>query len=110
MASPTDPAVRWLVDQADPAVRVQASRDLLEQRLGDVVVESSSVVQGLLAGLIDNRSVGKPYGKWWGLHWRLVSLVELGIPAENDAAQLGADLLLEHWSKPGRLPWPGPFS
>ncbi len=36
-----------------------------------------------------------PYKKWDGAHWRLVSLVELGIPAHEPRAVAAADQVLQ---------------
>ena len=41
-----------------------------------------------------------PYSKWGGSHWRLVSLVELGIPAGNRAARAAANDVLRWIASP----------
>ncbi|KQY43838.1 hypothetical protein [Cellulomonas sp. Root137] len=94
-----DPAVTWLVEQADPAVARLAHRDLLGEPVGDA--PASRVVQRLLTGLDD--SVRAPYVKWTGAHWRLVSLVELGVAEDEPAVMHAADALLGYWSRPQRL-------
>ncbi|WP_421741638.1 hypothetical protein [Cellulomonas sp.] len=94
-----DPAVTWLVEQADPAVARLARRDLLGEPVGDP--PASRVVQGLLTGLGD--SARAPYVKWTGAHWRLVSLVELGVAEDEPAVTQAADALLGYWSRPQRL-------
>lgn len=94
-----DPAVTWLVEQADPAVARLARRDLLGEPVGDA--PASRVVRRLLTGLDD--SVRAPYVKWTGAHWRLVSLVELGVAEEEPAVMHAADALLGYWSRPQRL-------
>ena len=42
------------------------------------------------------------YAKWSGAHWRLVSLVELGVPTWQPEALAVCDLVLSHWAKPQR--------
>jgi hypothetical protein len=78
-----DAAVARLVADTDPAVRALARRDLLNDPADEGVL-SSRLVRGLLAGLEDRDALAHPYGKWSGAHWRLVSLVELGLPAGFD--------------------------
>jgi hypothetical protein len=80
-----DAAVARLVSDADPAVRAAARHDLLEDAADEDVL-SSRLVRGLLTGLEDRDTLARPYGKWHGAHWRLVSLVELGIPAGYEPA------------------------
>ena len=62
---------------------------------------SSPVVKGLLADLKDSSS--RPYAKWRGAHWRLVSLVELGCPAGEPRVIAVCQAVLDHWSDPLRL-------
>jgi hypothetical protein len=41
-----------------------------------------------------------PYFKWTGAHWRLVSLVELGVPARNPACRAAAGHVLDWIATP----------
>ncbi len=43
-----------------------------------------------------------PYSKWTGSHWRLISLIELGVPASNRAARAAAGNVLGWIAKPSR--------
>jgi hypothetical protein len=53
------------------------------------------MIDGLLAGQRPDGSFGvHPYKKWIGSHWRLVSLVELGVARTSRAAHAAADDLL----------------
>ena len=59
----------------------------------------------MLDGLLsDQRADGgfgvHPYSKWKGAHWRLVSLVELGIPRTNRAAKAAANTVLDWIAAP----------
>lgn len=83
-----DAAVDRLLESSEPAIRRLARRELLgEESTEDVL--GGELVQTLLV----ERDV-HPYGKWGGAHWRLVSLVELGIPAgEPRALRAGEQVL-----------------
>jgi hypothetical protein len=100
--APAAVAARLATD-ADPAVGVLARRDLLGELAPDGDVLLSPIVRGLLAGLADPRVTARPYAKWTGAHWRLVSLVELGIPAGYEPAVRAAEAVLDCWAAPDRL-------
>jgi hypothetical protein len=87
-------AGRLAVD-ADPAVRVLARCDLRGEPARDEDVLPSPIVRGLLTGLEDPAVPARPYRKWTGAHWRLVSLVELGIPAGYGPAVRAAEAVLD---------------
>ena len=78
-----EPAVEWLLESDEPGVRFQAERDLLDvdrPRDAEAVLDGP-LVRTLLSGQQpDGGFGGHPYAKWSGAHWRLVSLVELGVP------------------------------
>ena len=97
--SATDPAVAWLLDAGDQAVRALACRELLGRPTSAEAAMSSPLVQTLLT----NPFRTNPYAKWSGAHWRLVSLVELGVPAGQPEALAVCDLVLDHWATPQRL-------
>src|ERR687891_736080 len=83
-----DAVAARLAADADPAIRSLARRDLLGDPAPDEDVLRSPLVRGLLAGLEDRAILERPYAKWTGAHWRLVSLVELGVPAGHGPAPL----------------------
>jgi hypothetical protein len=62
------------------------------------------MIAGLLRGQRSDGSFGvTPYTKFTGAHWRLVSLVELGVPRTNAAARAAArnELgWLDDWTRP----------
>ena len=73
-----DPGLQWLLASSDPAVRNLAGSDLLGSPFDRAAPLQSPRVQKLLPP-----HPGHPYGnKWKGAHWRLVSLVELGVGPE----------------------------
>jgi hypothetical protein len=90
-------AIHWLLDSSDPAVRMLARRDLLDERIEATgAVLDSPRVRALLDGQQSDGGFGvHPYRKWIGAHWRLVSLVELGIPAGVPRALRAAETVLD---------------
>jgi hypothetical protein len=59
------------------------------------------MIAGLFRGQRPDGSFGvHPYSKWTGAHWRLVSLVELGIPRSNAAARAAARTVLDWIAAP----------
>ncbi len=94
MRAESDPAVRWLLSSADPAVRYLALTevcgvcpDSAEAARLRRAISRSPRVRALLAGQDrDGGFGGHPYRKWTGAHWRLASLVDLGIPAGHSAS------------------------
>lgn len=65
-------------------------------------------VRALLSGQDSDGGFGKgPYSKWTGSHWRLVSLVELGIPGGHKRALAASDDVLR-WLHRGEHARPAP--
>src|SRR5664279_5733780 len=97
MEDKTGDAVNWLLSSAEPAVRLLARRDLLgEDDVHTDEVLDGSMVRTLLSGQCRDGGFGvHPYRKWAGAHWRLVSLVELGIPAGEQRALRAAHTVLD---------------
>jgi hypothetical protein len=81
-------AVARLLESPEPAIRRLARRDLLGEESADDPLDGP-LVQTLL---VDHDV--HPYGKWRGAHWRLVSLVELGVPAGEPRAVAAAESVL----------------
>jgi hypothetical protein len=88
-------AIDRLLDSPEPAVRRLARRDLLGEESADDVL-GGELVQALLV----DRGV-HPYAKWGDAHWRLVSLVELGVPAGEPRALEAAEQVLAWLSGAG---------
>src|SRR5687767_2364939 len=94
-----DPGIGWLLSSRDPSVRYFALTDLLGKTNRARAVQEAKAaiprgprVRALFAGQQPDGSFGKgPYSKWTGAHWRLVSLVELGIPSGHKRALKAAD-------------------
>ena len=98
-----DPAVRWLLASDDPSVRYLTMVDLLDEPLSfDEVREvrqrlpEGPRVKALLAGQQADGGFGVgPYQKWRGAHWRLISLVELGVDGGDPRAVAAAHQVLD---------------
>ncbi len=109
-----DPGVQWLKDSTDPSVRFLTLTELLGRspRSHEVIVARKRILEGpRVRALFAGQRAGKrrsggslathgagfgvhPYKKWDGAHWRLVSLVELAIPAGEPRACAAADQVL----------------
>ena len=99
MAANADAAtIDWLLASDEPAIRFLTRRDLLEERADDDAarVLDGALVRGLFEGQ-DERGgwTADPYRKWAGAHWRLVSLVELGVPPREPRAVAAAETVLD---------------
>lgn len=92
-----------LLEGSDPAVWAMCRRELLREDVPADDALTSPVVGGLLAGILDDGARRKPYRKWTGAHWRLVSLVELGLPAGHRVGVAACDSVLDHWAGVRRL-------
>jgi hypothetical protein len=96
-------AVEWLLRSEDPSIRYFTFTDILDKPEQSLKVEktrglipSGPRVRILLDGQQSDGGFGvHPYQKWTGAHWRLVSLVELGVPSEFGPAVRATDLVLE---------------
>jgi len=97
MDDKTGDAIGWLLSSAEPAIRLLARRDLLGEDAGPAEeVLAGPMVRTLLSGQRGDGGFGvHPYRKWTGAHWRLVSLVELGIPAGEPRALRAAGTVLD---------------
>ena len=95
--SVTVSGVDWLLASDEPGIVAQAKRDLLDEH---APVEAARVVEGpkvrtLLEGQQADGGFGTHvYAKWGGAHWRLVSLVELGVPSGEPRCLAAAETVL----------------
>jgi hypothetical protein len=91
-------AVDWLLASDEPGIVAQAKRDLLDE---PAPPEAGRVLEGpkvrsLLAGQRADGGFGtNVYAKWGGAHWRLVSLVELGVPPGEPRCVAAAETVLD---------------
>jgi hypothetical protein len=89
-------AIEWLLNSREPAIRYLVRHDVIGKATAypeDVL--AGPIARGLLHGQRTDGSFGvHPYKKWGGAHWRLVSLVELGIPSGDTRARAAAETVL----------------
>jgi hypothetical protein len=83
-----DRPIAWLLESPEPAIRRLARRDLLREPSDEDVLDGP-LVQTLL---VDHDV--HPYAKWRGAHWRLISLVELGVAAGEPRSLAAAERVL----------------
>src|SRR6266704_7083689 len=111
MLSSKDPAVNWLLDSVDPSIRYVTLTEILDRPSDSKEVLSAKkqipdglVVKTLLSGQRTDGGFGvHPYQKWTGAHWRLVSLVELGIPSGYEPAVKATDGVLDWLTGTGHI-------
>jgi hypothetical protein len=82
----------WLLASDEPAIRYRTRTWVLGQPESDPEVrrERKQVPDGpIISSLLDFTSAAKvdPYRKWWGLHWRLVSLADFGLRVDREAVR-----------------------
>ena len=88
-----DGAIEWLLDFPEPAFAYLARRDLLREQ---VEPDPERIAAGpIVRALLEADPRLHPYKKWEGAHWRLVSLVELGLPAGESRALAAAESVLD---------------
>jgi hypothetical protein len=96
-------SVKWLLQSPDPSVRYFTLTDILDAPENSPEVEKTRNlipkgprVRTLLAGQRADGGFGvHPYQKWTGAHWRLVSLVELGVPPGFGPAAKATNVVLK---------------
>jgi hypothetical protein len=95
----TESAIAWLIQSDEPAIRRMARRDLLGEEPGSAdQVLSGAKVAGLLSGQSADGGFGVHYyRKWTGAHWRLVSLTELEVPAQEPRTVAAAESVLRYF-------------
>jgi hypothetical protein len=114
-------AVEFLLRSDEPAIRFLVRRDVLGEDGGEDVsaILSGPKVSALLTGQrpgefrpgggwrgLPGAEFGfgvHAYRNWTGAHWRLVSLVELGVPAQEERAHMAAEQVLGWLARPERL-------
>ena len=98
-----DPVVNWLLESGDSSICYLTLTEILDKPSDSKEVlaakrqiPSGPIVQTLLSGQRADGGFGvHPYQKWTGAHWRLVSIVELGIPSGFRPAVKATDLVLK---------------
>jgi hypothetical protein len=90
----TEPALAWKL-----AVNVQGhAPNSSAAKKAAKVVKDSELVRALLSWRTpDGRSRFKPYTKWYGAHWILSLLADLGYPAGDESIRPMMDQTFEEW-------------
>ena len=97
----------WLLSSDEPAIRLLTRRDVLGQSVdadtdADLALAGPKVTALLSGQQPDGGFGGHPYRKWTGAHWRLISLVELGVPPHEPRAVAAAGHVLAWLTDPRR--------
>lgn len=112
-----DRGVEWLVATGNSSIRMLTLTEVLGKTSRTTAVQQARNaitrdpwVRALLQGQHSDGSFGNhPYSKWTGAHWRLVSLIELGIPPGHRRALKATDDVLrwlhrgEHAKSPPKV-------
>ncbi|HTE86598.1 MAG TPA: hypothetical protein VK821_17900, partial [Dehalococcoidia bacterium] len=91
-----DGAIEWLLASNEPVIRYRTRTWVLGQRESDSDVrrDRKQVPDGpIVSALLNFTSEAKadPYRKWWGIHWRLVSLADFGLRVERESVRRTID-------------------
>jgi hypothetical protein len=80
-------AIDWLLASDEPAVRYRTRTWLLDRPETDPAVgaDRTAIPDGRIVSTLLNFPERKvdPYRKWFGLHWRLVSLADFDLPVDR---------------------------
>lgn len=90
-------AVEWLLTSDEPGIVMQVRRDLLDESFisDEGEIARGPLVSRLLDGQQPDGGVGvHPSQKWMGAHWRIVSLVELGVSASEPRTMAAVESVL----------------
>lgn len=98
-----DSAINWLLESGDPSIQYLTLTGILDKPSdsNEVLaakkqIPNGPIVKTLLSGQRTDGGFGvHPYQKWTGAHWRLVSLVELGISAGFRPAVKATNLVVK---------------
>ncbi len=96
-----DPTIQWLLESRNPSIRYFTLTEVLDESPDSVEVQSARDqvpngpwVRALMAGQKPDGGFGvHPHRKWTGAHWRLVSLVELGVARDHHAVAAADQVL-----------------
>jgi hypothetical protein len=108
-----DQGVDLLLRSSEPLIRFRALVDLAGVDAADPRVRRAreAIADGpIVQALLTDTPHRHPYSKWIGAHWRLVSLVDLGVPPDlpeiRDRLDEGLDAILRWLTGPGDKPRP----
>jgi len=92
-------AIDWLLSSTEPGVRFLTRRDLVGESPSSPAMAALSkrIHRGPKASALLAFENVDFYTRWRGAHWRLISLVELGLPATNKPAQATCSDVVDIW-------------
>ena len=94
-----DRVIDWLIESDEPAVRYRARRWLQGRPESDPAVGRDRVgmPQGpIVSTLLEPTDPAvNPYRKWFGVHWRLVSLADFAPPVDRADVRAGLDAAID---------------
>jgi hypothetical protein len=97
----TDRGIELLLRSSEPLIRYRALVDLAAVSLHDprVAEARAAIPEGpIVRALLTDTPDRHPYSKWVGAHWRLASLMDLGVPVDLPAVreplEAGLDAIL----------------
>jgi hypothetical protein len=92
-------ALAWLLESDEPIIRYRTRTWLLGEPEADAAVaadRASSADGPMVGALLDFPDARvNPYRKWWGLHWRLVSLADFELPLDHAAVRERLDAAID---------------
>lgn len=100
MSDPDEAALAWLLASDEPGIRYRTRTELLDQDPNDreLVALAHRIAEGPKCHALLQFQDVPPYKKWSGAHWRLVSLVELGLKEGHPSADRTCDVILDAWA------------
>jgi hypothetical protein len=91
-------SVDRLLASAEPAVRVLAQTEVLGEP--PTRKDRAALADSPLVRTLSHDGGFHPYAKWQGAQWRLIALVDLGVPARHEGARRAADQALDWLDTP----------
>jgi hypothetical protein len=104
-----DPGLDFLLRSEEPAIRHRSLVDLVDATDDDprVVEAREGIPAGrIVSALLADQPGLHPYSKWTGAHWRLVSLMDLGVPGDLPGTREAVERVLRWLTGRGRQPRP----
>ena len=107
VAAILDPGIDALLSSAEPVIRYRALVDLVGASADDREVTRAGDAVGdgrIVRALLTDQPGLHPYRKWIGAHWRLVSLMDLGVPTDLERAREPLQAVLGWLTGRGKVP------
>jgi hypothetical protein len=102
-----EPGIDLLLASQEPIIRYRTLVDLIGVPDGDerAVEARRAIPDGpIVRGLLTDHPARHPYSKWIGAHWRLTSLMDLGLPSDLPGAREAMEPVFRWLTGPGPQP------